>query len=100
MSEFFTHGKFVYSIGEDFSVSVWDMGYDPETTPPSIYQPFHPNTGLAFASVEEAMEWTNDYFEYLQQLPPPKVVLPEMPELPDPNHTDVSSGPESSDLPA
>lgn len=64
-----------YKILDDLTVEMW-VANQPQSEPPVLRQPFNPNTGLPFASYEEAEAWIIDYITPKPQPEPqPEVVV-------------------------
>ncbi len=64
-----------YTILEDNTVEMWVPG-QPQTEPPVLRQPYHPDTGKPFASKEEAEGWIINFIAEavrLQELQEPAV---------------------------
>lgn len=64
-----------YKILDDFTVEMW-VPDQPQSEPPVLRQPSNPETGLPFASYEEAEAWITDFIFKREQ---PVVAVEETP---------------------
>lgn len=70
--------KYIYTIGEDNSVSIFNTEYPNEDGSAGVWQPWHPSTpNEPFASKEEASTWAEECIDNM--LNPPAIVIEETP---------------------
>lgn len=72
-----TSNRFSYEIGDDLSISAWDLKNTPEDGLPFLHQSHRPD-GSDWASQEEVLAWLLATFEQMETPPHASWVLNEI----------------------